>query len=108
MHITKKNRKSPAISDIFKKLAGHDLHALLDFSVRLLMPWAGLCYARAVVQDSDDARMLLRIVANKGMFDGTEEDADWRHVVGCAVRACCHVYVYVIYMYVCADTCMMI
>jgi hypothetical protein len=55
--------------------------ALLDFSSRLLMPWAGIAFVREAVRESKDTAMFFEVASRRAMFDGTDEEAAWKEVV---------------------------
>jgi hypothetical protein len=81
MMVSKQHCRSPAANQIFKKMAPADVFGLLDFSSRLLMPWAGIAFVREAVRDSKDAAFLCKIACKMVGFDGTDEEAAWKEVV---------------------------
>ncbi len=90
MYITKMDRQSPGMTEVFQKMMPTDVLCLLDFSIRLLMQWAGICYVRAAVENSRDVAMLKAVVAKNVMFgsESPEEEHDWKDVVKLAVHLC--------------------
>ncbi len=80
MQVSKTNCQSPSVIKAFKKLLPADLFGLLALSVRLLMPWAGVSYARAAVEDSKDAKTLVKLVSKDQAFYGTDEEQRWLQV----------------------------
>jgi hypothetical protein len=64
-----------------KAMPPEQVLVLLDFSSRLLMPWAGIMFARHAVQDSSDAKFLLEIASRAAMFKCADEEADWNEVL---------------------------
>ncbi len=45
------------------------------------MPWAGIPYVREAVRDSTDIDFLCQVASKRAMFDGTDEEAEWKEVV---------------------------
>jgi hypothetical protein len=87
MYVTKTDRQSPGMAEVFQRMMPNDVLGLLDFSIRLLMPWAGICYVRVAVETSGDVEMLKEVVAKNVMFgsDSPEEERNWKDIVKLAV-----------------------
>jgi hypothetical protein len=69
---TNKTAKSMDTADVF---------GILDFSTRVLMPWAGIACVRDAVRDSKDAEFLFALLSRRAMFDGTDGEAAWKDVM---------------------------
>jgi hypothetical protein len=80
MVVSKQHCRSSDSNMIFKSMAPADIFGLLDFSSRLLMPWAGISYVREAVRDSTDAVFLFEVASKRALFDGTDEEAEWKEV----------------------------
>ncbi len=78
MSVSKKYSRSATARHIFKKMVPADVSGLLDFSSRLLMPWAGIAFVREAVRDSKDSTLLVKLASRSAMFDGTDEEAEWQ------------------------------
>ena len=65
---------------------------LLDFSARILMPWAGIAVARAAIERAkNDAKrnqaLFLGVISRNNLLDGFEEADEWKQVVKVAAEA---------------------
>ncbi len=69
-----------------KSIGPGNISGFLDFSSRLLMPWAGIHVVREAIRDSKDAELLLELASRRDMFVGTNEEADWKGVLGLLPR----------------------
>jgi hypothetical protein len=81
MLVSQKYCRSVTANKIFKSMAPADIFGLLDFSSRLLMPWAGIAYVREALHGCKDIELLLGLASKRTMFDGTDEEAEWKEVL---------------------------
>ncbi len=72
MIVSEQHCRSADTNKAFKSMAPADIFGLLDFSSRLLMPWAGIPYIREAVRDSKDTEFLFYVASKRAMFDGTD------------------------------------
>ncbi len=86
MLFSKENRKGLHAMKLFQHLRTEHVLEMLDFSNRLLMPWAGVCCAQAAIEDSRDAQVLLQIIAQSDKFAETEEASSWERVLAKAIQ----------------------
>jgi hypothetical protein len=83
MIVPKKHFMSSGAKTVLKCLAPENVCSFLDFSSRLLMPWAGIYVAREALVESKGAKFLLELASRKATLACTEEaEADWRDVFG--------------------------
>jgi hypothetical protein len=81
MIVSKKHCRSAATTKVFKSMAPADIFGILDFSTRILMPWAGIAFVREAVRDCKDAKLLVELASRSAMFDGTDEEAEWQEIM---------------------------
>jgi hypothetical protein len=55
-----------------------DVFGLIEFSSRLLMGWIGVAAATAAAHVSTDLSLLFGLASRRTMFDGTEEEGEWK------------------------------
>jgi hypothetical protein len=87
MLIKKENKTSIRQIKLFQELSAEDLFGLVEFSSSLLMPWIGIYCAQAAAKNSSDIKVLMGLASRRAIFDGTDEESEWREAMGFVARS---------------------
>jgi hypothetical protein len=71
--------------EVLKGMDPGNVCGFLDFSIRLLMPWAGIQVAREAIKNSKNVEILRWIASRRDAFVGTENEADWKDLLYTAI-----------------------
>jgi hypothetical protein len=77
MHVAQENQWAVDEMKLFHGLDLEHVLQIIDFSIRVLMPWIGTACAQAAVKSACDADLLLGLLTKKSKFVETDEADNW-------------------------------